>query len=201
MQEAFRNAARKAPKNPLVHDIFDMSNQIRRENRQQAQARELIHLQRNFQEIGREWFLLKGNPRAASQERITELKVKEKWGKAFNTLLRRDQIEQGELLNSFATGLRLTGENPHNAYQSIIDTLSGYDEKIGLLQRLRGQQPPTHLQPVARLFILVFADIQNYPQAKRDDLYEFVLTKSGHSGRVSLDQSFEGIAGWLKAIT
>lgn len=199
MQEAFRNAARKDPQNPIARDIFDSSDRVRWENQQRAQARERIQLNGEFQQIGKDWLTVKTNRLSAHYRHLDEDKVKQKWQKSVNKLRRFPDAEQREMLNQFCNGMGLSEDRPNPAYYGIVETLYGTWEIVDRLRRLMGERK-TDLSPISRMFLEVFKDISAYSDETKVSLDDFINTKANlPSGRIFLPETLSAVTLWLKS--
>lgn len=182
MNEAFRNAARKDPRNPVSRDIFDAADQARSEARQKAQRQELIRLRENFFQNGQDWLNDRRYWNGALAHRVIE-----KWKRDFGALLRRTQDEQAELLARFAQGLQLE-ENEPTVTQRIV---------MSALARLpRKQQQITQ---VSSTLIHVFSDIQRYPKGTEDEISIFIEAEQSTHGQVTLNRTIAGLTHWIAA--
>lgn len=200
MREAFRRAAtdkvNKNPNSPIVRVIRGVNRNQAAERIKQREQERFAKLREQFYDLGLMWFgtrVDKSNGIFYGHNRIPIEQKREKWTRALITLKDKPPKQRVELLGAMASGMQLTNERMPTPYRESVLKDIVYNP----LSHLSAMMSGVNFTPQSMLFMDAISDMSCHSEEQKQEFRDFMVRKSGLTGKVELPQLFPAISQWL----
>ena len=153
-------------------------------------------LRREFEDVGLMWFgteIDKSTGRSYTHSLIPVEQKKEHYIRTLTTLKNRPYEQRIQLLRALASGMRLTENNTYPAFDAK------YEKRFRFAPLGYSGDNPLRVSFTrpSKFFIEAVGDMSGHSEKQKQEFREFMVKKSGLTGKVRLPQLFPAISQWI----